>query len=134
MKTFLKFTVLSAIIICGLMLFTSCHSEERIPGRVEVVERSFDSSLQDSVMIHGYVLSVSEEKPLWMMSSTIVVVELAVATQSDSVSGYFSMKLLPGIYTIVCLFPTANPDLTLNRQEFLPNERVKIRFLMGYCP
>jgi len=126
--------MLSAIIICGLTLFTSCHTEERIPGRVEVVERYFDSSLQDSVMIHGYVLSVSEEKPLWMMSSTIVAVEIAVATQSDSVSGYFSMKLLPGAYTIVCLFPTTNPDLTLSRQEFLPNERVKIRFLMGSRP
>jgi len=122
-------TIVSAIIICGSVLFISCNRVQIYPGRIEIVERSFDYSLQDSAAIHGYVLEAYEEKPTLSCRSTILIVETGATTQ-DNDSGYFFIKLLPGTYTVerFFTFPTWNDTMRLENLKILPNEKVKIKF------
>jgi len=134
MKIILKITVLSAIIICGLTLFTSCHHKLVYHGYATIIERSFDRSLEDSVIIHGYVivLEISGEQrpPYWYERATIKIIETEVTVQNND-DGYFSIKILPGIYTIECIFPSTpqNGNPSLRNIEVFQNEIIKIKFI-----
>lgn len=129
MKTLLKITALSAIVICGLML-ASCSPIVNTPGRVEIVSRTFDYSLQDSAMVHGYLLDVLSEEPLFLHRATISIVETGGVTQ-DNDSGYFSIKLLPGTYTIRVIddrYLRIENVQYLKISNILPNEKIKVKF------
>ena len=126
MKTQLSIFALSLL----LLLFSSCLNTKIYEGKALIVSRSFDTSLQDSAMIYGYVLDAAEKQPLWN-SSTIIVEETQTTTYSDS-TGYFSMKLLQGTYTVVCFDPlVTNDTLKLENTVIFPNEKVEIKFLKG---
>jgi hypothetical protein len=127
-------TLVSTIIICGLMLFTSCHTEERYLGSVEIIERSVDNSLQDSVIIYGYVLvrdMHGKNRPPYLYERpTIKILETETTTQSND-SGYFSIKMLHGTYTIECFFPSTpwNGNPKLENIKISPNEKIKVKFI-----
>ena len=100
------------------------------PGRIEIVSRTFDYSLQDSAIIHGRLLEVLSEEPIPYSRATILVVEMGVTTQ-DCNSGYFSIKIPPGTYTL-----RVSDDRYLRKENaqylkianILPNEKVKVIF------
>ena len=121
-------TKIKITVIFILVALTACNEVKIYPGRVEIVDRSFDQTLQDSAMIHGYVLDASEEKPLWNLS-VILITETGDTTLCDSI-GYYFIKLLPGIYTVECfyLLPTQNDSLKLENLKILPNEKVQVNF------
>jgi len=122
-KIFVSFALLL------LLLFSSCNKNTTIyEGKALVINRSFDDSLQDSVMIYGYVLSAADENPFWN-SSTILIEDTKTSTVCDS-SGFFSLKLLSGTYTVICFDPSVTDDtLKLENLKTLPNEKVEIKFL-----
>ncbi|MCL2412810.1 MAG: hypothetical protein FWC98_01580 [Bacteroidales bacterium] len=129
MKAILKITVLSAVIICGLT-FISCSPIVNTPGRIEIVSRTIDHSLQDSAVIHGYLLSVLDERPFFFHRAEISIVETGFTTQ-DSDSGYFSIKILPGTYTIKVLddrYLRIENAQYLRVSDVLPNEKIKVIF------
>ena len=73
-KIFVSFALLL------LLLFPSCNNNTIIyEGKALIINPSFDDSLQDSVMIYGYVLSAADENPFWN-SSTIVIFTAALFT------------------------------------------------------
>ena len=97
-------------------------------GKALIINRSFETSLQDSVMIYGYVLSAADENPFWN-SSIILIENTKTATVSDSL-GFFSLKLLSGTYAVICFDPSVTNDtLKLENLKTLPNEKVEIKFL-----
>ncbi|MCL2412808.1 MAG: hypothetical protein FWC98_01570, partial [Bacteroidales bacterium] len=96
--TKISIAIISAIIICGLTLFTSCREVQIFPGRIEIVERSFDPLLQDSAMVQGYVLDALMEYPFWN-PQVVFIAETGATALSDS-TGFYFMKLLPGTYTV----------------------------------
>ena len=118
-------------IIIILLLFivcVSCLNVQVYPGKVLIVNRSIDNSLQDSSMVCGYVLDAAEEKPFWN-SSKILVEKTEIFTFCDS-TGYFFMKLLPGTYSIVCFDPLVTGDtIKLNNLKIFPGEKVEVKFL-----
>lgn len=126
--TKISIILIFAIIICALTLFTSCRCVQIFPERIEIVERSFDYSFQDSAMIYGYVLDAFMGEPHWK-PQVILITETETTTLTDS-TGYYFMKLLPGTYTIevFCSFVTAGDTLRLENLNLLPNEKVKINF------
>ncbi|MCL2412809.1 MAG: carboxypeptidase-like regulatory domain-containing protein [Bacteroidales bacterium] len=121
--------IISVIVICGITLFTSCRNVQIFPERIEIVERTIDHSLRDSAVIYGYVLDAFMKEPLWRNPSVILVTQTGTTTLSDS-TGFYSIKLLPGTYTIevFCSFSTVGDTLRLENLNLLPNERVKIKF------
>ena len=119
---------LNFAIIFIFIVFISCLSVHIYPGKAIIVNRSFDDSLQDSAMIYGYVLDAAEKKPLWN-SSKISIEKTELFTFCDS-TGFFLIKLLPGIYNIVCFCPIVTDDtLKLDNIKFLPNEKIEVQFL-----
>ncbi|MDR0436955.1 MAG: hypothetical protein LBH22_01490 [Bacteroidales bacterium] len=141
MKTnIIKHTVLLLALAGG---FSSCLPTPKIEeSKAFIVSRHFDTALQDSAMIHGEVLSLAEERPFascikiddntvcsfidWVIS----IEETDLSTRCDS-TGNFSIKLLPGTYTINCIYPSeVDPSVQLKNLTLLPNERVRVKFLI----
>lgn len=129
--TKISIVVISAIVICGLILCTSCTGIDRTPSRVEIAERFFDPALQDSAMIHGYILSLFTDDPFYLRSTIRIVQTSSVVIDNDQ--GYFSIKLPPGTYTIEnFLSPTSgHRALRLENLKISASEKVKIIFFRG---
>jgi len=122
--------ILTTFFLFVLLLFLSCVNTKIYEGKVQIINRSFDTSLQDSAMIYGYVLSAADENPL--SNRTILIKETKNSVFSDSI-GLFSMKFLPGTYTIVCFYPPAtDSSLELDNFKILPNEKIEIKFLVRF--
>ena len=119
MKTF------KLIIFFLFIVFISCSNIQTYPGKALIVNRSIDNSLQDSAMVYGYVLDAKKKKPLG--NCTILVKEANSIVYSDS-TGYFSLKLLPKTYTVMC-FAEYSDTLLLENLKILPNEKVEVKFL-----
>ncbi|MDR2907924.1 MAG: hypothetical protein LBU91_08055 [Bacteroidales bacterium] len=130
MKTKTFSLLLAGIISIFGTLLISCNDVNIYPGRAEIVNRSLDYALQDSVIICGYVLSSDTESPSWNRF-TIQIVETGMSTQDDSTS-YFSMKLLLNdkICTIKCNREFTEEEVpTLKITSILPNEKIEVKFL-----
>jgi hypothetical protein len=115
-----------------IVVLVSCRIVHEYPERTEVINRTIDYSLQDSAIIHGYVLDVVTEKPTFgYYKTTILIVETGYVAYDDS-SGYFSIKFLPDFenYTIKCIPNFASPKdtLFLKIPNILPNEKIEVKF------
>jgi len=117
------------IFLFVLLLFASCLNTKIYEAKALIVSRSFDTSLQDSAMIYGYVRSAAYEEIL-PYNMIVLIQETKTTTECDSL-GNFSLKLLSGTYTVMCFNPSVTDDtLKLENLKILPNEKVEIKFLM----
>ena len=118
--------ILTTFFLLVLLSFASCNKNTIIyEGKASIISRSFDTSLQDSAMIYGYVRSAAYEDILPPYNiPTIFIRETNATTECDSL-GYFSLKLLQGTYTVVCSEDC--PDLKITIRS---NEKVEIKFLI----
>ncbi|MCL2682057.1 MAG: carboxypeptidase-like regulatory domain-containing protein [Bacteroidales bacterium] len=123
--------------------FSSCLNKTKPEeSKAFIVSRHFDTALQDSAMIHGEVLSLDGERPFagcveindtmkcsfidWIIS----IKGTDISTRCDS-TGYFSIKLLPGTYTVDCIYPgERDASVLLKNLTLLPNEKVRVKFFI----
>lgn len=128
----MKTIFLKLIFIFAFATFFSCLSIHVTHGKAEIVNRSFDCSLQDSAMICGYVLDAYGTHPVY---SSVFIENTGNSVFSDS-TGYFSVKLLPGTYTVICdpVHPADTRGYTqtqkLENLTILPNEKIEVKFLI----
>ena len=129
MKNLLKVRLL--VIFSLLITISACRHVYYDPSKSLIVSRSFDVQLKDSAMIYGNVYYVGNQKTpipqahIWIENSSI-------KTLSD-LAGYFSLKVLPGKYTIKCFRDDPNEEFTvvLKDLSILPNEKVEVNLLRG---
>lgn len=131
MIAFGRITNTTILLIILLVMVVSCHKVHTYPSKAIIVNRSIDTTLRDSSLIFGYVYSAGDEKTPEMYAN-IWIEGTKIKTNSDK-SGFFSMKLLSGTYTIKCLGEFSNEDeiIELKNLSVLPNERIEVKFLQG---
>jgi hypothetical protein len=112
-----------------LIIMSSCRHTQTFEGKAIIVSRSIDVTLKDSSMVYGKVYSAqNENEPL--ANVNIWIDGTSIKTYSDNI-GFFSIKVLPGTYTIQSLGKFDNQDMIekLTNITLLPNEKVEVKFL-----
>lgn len=119
------------IIFSFLITVSSCLPFHYYPSKSMVISRSFDIQLKDSAMIYGKVY-YSPDRSYAIPNATVWIEEVNVKTLSND-SGYFSLKVLPGKYTIKCYMDDPEEEFTVVRKDLTisTNEKVEVRLLMG---
>ena len=113
------------------LLLGSCRRVYVIDGRYEIISRTVDSSLADSVLLIGKVVGALDNLSP-RMHARIWTDELSKETYSDN-SGTYSLRLSSGTYTINCKENGGSDQFkeTIKALSLLPNERVEINFYLG---
>ena len=118
------------LIIVLTTLLSSCLSVQIYEGKVVVMKKSYDSNLNDSVMVYGKVLSAIDETALYGSESRIWVTEKE--TYSDKYTGEYSIKLLAGEYDLNCLGAHRDESEILVANDIVleKNEKIEINFYL----
>ncbi|MCX6239895.1 MAG: hypothetical protein NTY07_20515 [Bacteroidia bacterium] len=130
MKVFLSTGYLALIVL--LVLTNSCHHIVIVNSKAIIASRSIDIALNDSALIYGTVF-FGESETVPMTSANVWIEGSSIKTISNNM-GLFSLKIMPGIYSIKCLGEKYEEKFTavLNNLSVSPNEKVEIRFFHGY--
>jgi len=114
-----------------IITISSCRRVFIVDSSAEIISRSIDETLNDSVLIYGFVYDAID-KDLSLSGIDIWIEESDFKTISDN-QGKFNIKVSPGIYTIKCLYPHSDERFTavLNNISLSPNEKIEIRFFHG---
>ncbi len=122
------------ILFSVLVLTNSCLDRQFVDGRAEIVSRS-DTTLNDSSLVFGHVYRVDwsgneyyyeNEFEMWVENSKL-------KTTNDT-TGYYSLKMAPGTYTIRC--QSASNEWTRLVEEvknisLSKNTKTEITFYIG---
>lgn len=129
MKNLLKVRLLVIFIL--LITINSCRHVAYSVSKAIIVSRAFDIALKDSAMIYGMVYYAADEKK--PMQNANIWIESANLKTTSNNAGFFSLKIIPGIYTIKCLGENANEEFTMVIKDLSlsPTEKVEIKFLHG---
>ena len=131
----LKIKKLSTIIIASsLFLLTSitCRQVYIYESSHKIISRATDSSLNDSVLIFGHVYSaVDNTTP--ELNARVQEDKLQYETSTDNTTGYYTLKMPSGTYTIRCFALFQSEDFTEIVKDIvlLPNEKIEIDFFLG---
>lgn len=129
MKNLLKVRFL--VILVLLIIISSCRQIAYTESKAIIVSRAFDVALKDSAVIYGMVYDALDER-LALSNLNIWIEEINVKTLTND-TGFFSMKVPSGRYTIKCFTDYSNEEFVaiLKDLSILPNEKVEIKFLRG---
>lgn len=122
--------VLLAIFFFSI-LDTSCLSIHYIESEAKIVGRSIDTALNDSALIYGTVFD-GREISFPFPDANIWIEGTGIETTSD-IQGKFSLRVLPGTYTIKCLHPYSDVRFTmvLENISLISNEKIELQFFHG---
>jgi len=129
-----KLKKLSTIIIaCSLFLlaFITCRQVHIFESSHKIISRVNDSSLNDSVLIFGHVYSaVDNTTP--ELYARVWVEKLQYETSTDT-TGFYTLKMPSGTYTLKCFALYHSEDFTeiIKDIVLLPNEKIEINFFIG---
>ncbi|MEQ8925857.1 MAG: hypothetical protein RLO81_08595 [Fulvivirga sp.] len=130
-KNFAKVLACSSILIV-----TSCNLYDNnqtviYNGRIEVLGKSYDESLQDSVLIVGSVYSAVDN--ITPEINARIWSEKIVFETFSNANGEYELKLPPGSYDIKCKKRFGNSDFIekLSGIELLANEKFEVNFFLG---
>ncbi len=116
---------LSLILILTISII-SCRQVRVYEGEVEILGKTFDSTLNDSVMVYGKVLSAINRNAIYGNESRIWATEMGKETYSDKYTGEYFIKLLGGEYTLNCLGEYADESEVLVASDIFLHESEKI--------
>ena len=123
-------TLLLLLPLC-VVLLSACNEVQYIDSETKIVGRYTDTTLNDSSLIYGIVI-MNGTINMPYSNAEIWIEETDDNTASD-IQGKFSLRVLPGTYTVKCLAPY-NEDrflMTLKDISLLPNEKIEIHFFHG---
>lgn len=121
-------------IFISLLLNTSCLNREFIDGRAELIS-TMDASLNDSSLIFGRVYRVDwEDNYTYLEGEFDIWLENSDLRTSNNADGFYSIKTLPGTYTIKCQSKSNEFErLTETIEiEMVKNMKTQIDFYIGY--
>lgn len=127
----LKLNLKILLTIITMLTVNSCREVHVFEGRSVILNKTIDTTLNDSILIYGHVYSAEDNKTP-QTTARIWAEESAKESFSDN-SGSYSLKLPDGIYTIKCLGRYSNPHeiLIVDNTRLLPNEKIEIDFYLG---
>lgn len=119
------------LILPFLITLSSCRKVVYYPSTSLIISRSVDVQLKDSALIYGRVCYAPDKKNV-IPDVNVWIEEVNIKTLSND-SGYFSLKVLPGKYTIQSYMddPSEEFAVMLNDLIIHGNEKVEVRFLRG---
>lgn len=129
MKTYQKVGFL--LIPFLLILTNSCRHTYYVQSDAVIVSRGTDVLLEDSALIYGMVYDAGDER--LVIPNANIWIELINVQTSSNDTGFFSLKLPAGKYTIKCYQNYSNEEFVaiLKDLSVSPNEKVEIKFLRG---
>lgn len=125
------FILLPGILLVLLLVMSSCRKVITYHGRYKIISKKIDTSLSDSVLILGKVVSaIDTVSP--RLNARVWTNELTKDTHTDN-KGLYTLKLPSGTYTINCSADGGTNEFmeTIKNTSFLPNEKVEIYFYLG---
>ena len=132
----MRYKILKLSTVLGIfflfILNISCLSIYIVDSSAEVLSRGTDTALNDTSLIYGTVYDEATNNMPYPGVS-IWIEDSDIKTSSDTL-GNFSLKVLPGTYTIKCLHPYSDVRFTavLDDVLLMSNEKVEIQFFHGY--
>ena len=133
LKTRVNILLRSVLLIAlsFLISVSACRKVNYYPSKSMIISRSFDAQLKDSAMIYGMVY-YAPDRSYAISNATVWIEEVNVKTLSND-SGYFSLKVIPGKYTVKCYMDDPGEEFTVVRKDLSisANEKVEVRLLMG---
>ena len=121
------------IFIWGILIWSSsCLKRHFIEGQAELISID-DAALNDSSLFFGYANRVDWQAPypypfeVWIENTNLTSI-------TDSM-GYYSIKTVPGTYSIKCQdVPNDWPQLIegMSNVEIKKNQKIQIDFYIGY--
>ncbi len=131
----MKAKILKLSTVLGILflfiLNISCREVRIIDSSAEILSRT-DTALNDSALIYGVVyLAKTTNMPV---SDANIWIEETDTNTISNIQGRFSLKVLPGTYTINCLRDSDEERFTatLRNISLLSNEKVEVQFFHGY--
>lgn len=123
--------VLILLFVMNVTILGSCRRVIYYPSKSMVISRSIDAQLKDSAMIYGKVFYAPFRHSV-VPNATVWIEEANVKTLSND-TGYFSLKVLPGKYTVKCYMDDPEEEFTVVRKDLTisANEKVEVRLLRG---
>ncbi|WP_163718396.1 hypothetical protein [Mangrovibacterium lignilyticum] len=130
MKGFTRLLIFSTV----LVIISSCLNRQFIDGRAEIGS-SLDTTLHDSSFVFGHIYHVDWSVNEYYLENQFEVwVENSDLKTTNDTSGYYSLKMTPGTYTIKCQ-STYNEWERLIEEvkslELLKNTKTEINFYIG---
>jgi hypothetical protein len=84
------------------IIASSCLNRQFIDGNVEIVSSS-DTTLNDSSLVFGHVYHVDwYDKEYYHENELTIWIENSDLETTNDTTGYYSLKIAPGTYTIKC--------------------------------
>ncbi len=129
-----KLKKISIIIFAGslsYMVLITCRQVHIFESSHKIISRVTDLSLNDSVLILGHVFSaVDNTTP--EQYARVWEDKLQYETSTDT-TGYYTLKMPSGIYTLKCLGLIGSEDFTeiIKDIVLMPNEKIEINFFIG---
>jgi hypothetical protein len=122
------------LVIVTFLVNVSCVNRQFIKGRAELVSIS-DTTLNDSSIFVGHITRTElvSDSPYYIPTE-IWIENTNYNTTVDS-DGYYSLKTLPGTYTIKCQTKGNTWEQLIAEKknvEITKNKKIKIDFYLGY--
>jgi len=115
-----------------LIIMFSCRQIHFVDGESMVLNRSIDTSLNDSAIIYGTVY-YSECDQCFETQAKIWINGTELNTLTDTL-GYINLRIPSGLCTIKCTRLNSRYDITEQIKDLvvLKNEKIELKFIMGY--
>ncbi len=123
----------SYVLISILLACSSCLNRQFIDGYAEIVSIS-NSTLNDSSLFFGYARQVDYSDLYPIRPYEIWIENTAIKVYTDS-TGYFSIKTMPGTYSLKCQSTSNNWEQLieeLNKIDIKKNQKIEVNFHIGY--
>ena len=125
--------IILIILFVVLILGNSCLHREFVEGRYEI-KLTADSALNDSSLIFGHVHYVDwSDKEVYLKGEFEIWIENSGLKTSTDTTGYYSLHIKPGIYTIKCQSVSNEWDKLVEKVEveLQKNKKIEIDFYIG---
>jgi len=117
-----------------LVILNSCLKRQFVEGRAEIVSTA-DSALHDSSLIYGNLYRVDWSGKYYYENEFEIWLENSDFKTTNDTTGYYSLIIEPGIYTIKCQSTGIDWERLIEEVdniEFIKNQKTKINFYIGY--
>ncbi len=117
-----------------LVVFSSCLNRQFIDGWVDIVSSS-NIMLNDSSLVFGHVYRVDRFGDYYFENEFEIWIENSDLKTTNDSTGKYSIKTLPGTYTIKCK-SKGNEWVRLIEEvqniDLVKNKKTEINFYIGY--
>lgn len=117
-----------------LVVVNSCLNRQFIDGRTEIVSSS-DTTLNDSSLVFGHVYYVDwSDKEYYYENELKIWIENSDLGTTNDTTGYYSLKITPGTYTIKCQSTYNEWERLIEEAkniDFAKNTKTEINFYIG---